>query len=195
MYDFNRDVMIDLETVGVTPGCGILSIGACTLDESRVFYATINIESCYAAGLKSEISTLSWWNNQDPKVREEAFSGELELIDALEEFNIWLKDIKPEGVWGNGASFDNAILTVAARVFPKIVLYNTFKDRCYRTVKNLYPDIKADSFIGDKHNALADARHQAKHLHKILTHISIQQAPAQITQYLAATKSDPFSGD
>ncbi len=186
MYDFNNDVMIDLETVGVTPGCGILSIGACTLDESRLFYATVDVRSCYEVGLDSLASTLDWWARQEAKVREEAFSGKLHLKDALEELGMWLKDIKPEGIWGNGASFDNAILTVAARHAIKGTVYNTFKDRCYRTVKNLYPDIKADSFIGDKHNALVDARHQAKHLHKILTHITASQQ---------LNKSDPVSGD
>jgi exodeoxyribonuclease VIII len=45
--------------------------------------------------------------------------------------------------------------------------WNFWDDRCYRTVKRFAPDIKMN-FSGVKHHALADARHQALHLQRIL---------------------------
>ena len=39
------NVMLDLETTGVSAGCCILSIGACALDLSDNFYVKVNLAS------------------------------------------------------------------------------------------------------------------------------------------------------
>jgi exodeoxyribonuclease VIII len=38
-----------------------------------------------------------------------------------------------------------------------------WNDRCYRTVKSLYPDVKLER-VGTHHNAVDDAESQARHL-------------------------------
>jgi exodeoxyribonuclease VIII len=42
-------------------------------------------------------------------------------------------------------------------------MWEFWKDRCYRTIKNCYPDVPFDR-RGTHHNALDDARSQALHL-------------------------------
>jgi inhibitor of KinA sporulation pathway (predicted exonuclease) len=71
---------------------------------------------------------------------------------------------KPAGIWGNGAAFDNTILAAWFKHFN--LPWDFRKDRCYRTVKNMFPGVPYQ-FVGTKHNALADATNQAEHLIQI----------------------------
>ena len=167
-----KDVMLDLETTGVNPGCGILSIGATTFDLEKSYYVKIDNASCIALGLVNEPSTMAWWAKQNPAAREEAFSGRTPIRQALVEFFTWYssinRDKKATYIWGNGADFDLPILKAAYSLHSMDVPWSPFNGRCYRTLKNLYHQIQPDSFEGVKHTALADAIHQAKHARKIL---------------------------
>lgn len=171
MYKFDLDIMVDLETVGIEPGCGILSIGACTMDGSRTFYAKVNINTCYANGLTSAESTLKWWLQQEQAAYDEAFSGEEDIVTALRDLELFIRSIGATAVWGNGATFDCSIIHEAARRCKISPVYNSYSDRCYRTLKNLYPEIQAGAFVGTKHNSLHDAQHQAQHARRILSYI------------------------
>ena len=163
------NVMLDLETTGVSAGCGILSIGACTLDLDSTFYQKISLASCYDRGLKDLPSTLDWWNKQDPEVRAEAFSGVDQLAVVLIKFSDWLNSVgdKKAKIWGNGADFDLPILGAAYEACGIEKPWKPYNGRCFRTIKNLYPDVIPNAFRGVKHNALEDAKNQAIHLVKI----------------------------
>jgi len=164
-----EDVMIDLETTGISAGCCVLSIGACTLDGTETFYAKINsAEQRNKLGLIDFPPTMDWWAKQPEKARTEAFGGILPPHMVLHDFNIWLSRLNIEGVWGNGAAFDLPILTKLYEAVNLQPSWPRFSDRCYRTVKNLYPEITPEKFIGTKHDALDDALYQAAHLRKIL---------------------------
>ena len=67
------------------------------------------------------------------------------------------------GVWGNGASFDNVILSESYYRAAILRPWPFWKDRCYRTIKTIYPDVELVR-SGTHHNALDDARTQAEHL-------------------------------
>lgn len=168
------DVMIDLETTGTSAGCCILSLGACTLDEKYNFYMKISHDSCKSSGLKDLQSTMDWWSKQHPMARDEAFSGTKDLVMVLGAFADWMMAIrKKEGdtfVWGNGADFDLPILGAAYEIVGMEKPWRPFNGRCYRTFKNLpeNKEIKMDKFEGMKHNALDDAKMQARHMLKIL---------------------------
>jgi exodeoxyribonuclease VIII len=75
-----------------------------------------------------------------------------------------IPDPKDFLVWGNGADFDLPILSAAyvAAGFggPPWKPYN---GRCYRTLKNLRPDVPRPERRGTAHNALDDAVFQAEH--------------------------------
>jgi hypothetical protein len=164
--------MVDLETTGTKAGCGVLAIGACSLDGTHTFYEKIDHLSCLSAGLVDDPSTLKWWSKQEILAREEAFSGTKNLVMVLGQFADFLRSLpspkKTIFVWGNGADFDLPILAAAYQAVGMEVPWEPFNGRCYRTLKNLYKSIPMRKFEGLKHSALADARNQAMHAHEIL---------------------------
>lgn len=175
-----KNVMVDLETLGQTPGCSILSIGAVAFDEKtkmlgQEFYKVVSNDSCEAAGLTIDSATLDWWDRQSEEARrvlEQSNDPELclSLKYALEEFNIYLSQFNTKSlyVWGNGASFDNAILICAYRAVGVEPVWKYWNDRCYRTLKALAPEVKLNR-KGTFHNALDDAKTQAEHAIEIFT--------------------------
>ena len=164
--------MIDLETGGLKAGCPVLAIGACSFDSSEKFYQKISLDSCLSAGLKILPETMAWWDKQDPRAREEAFSGTKDLVMVLGEFSDWFIGLqRTKGdiyIWGNGADFDLPILSAAYQAVEMKEPWKPYNGRCYRTLKNLFYDVKPDKFEGIKHTALADAEFQAAHALKIL---------------------------
>ncbi|EAA3808440.1 3'-5' exoribonuclease, partial [Salmonella enterica subsp. enterica] len=95
---------------------------------------------------------------------------------ALIEFNDFITchadDLKYLKVWGNGANFDNVILRGAFERASLPCLWNYRNDHDVRTMVTLGRAIGFDPkrdmpFEGDMHNALADARHQAKYVSAI----------------------------
>ena len=174
------NVMIDLETLGVNPGCAIMSIGAVRFDETELlgepFYYEISLASCRAVGLVVEKDTRNWWRGQAASLYDRTLNGDGEdLPYILTRFNSWA----PTGmwnIWSNGAAFDIPILTVAYRACGFLAPpWRPFSDRCYRTLKNLRPEIKMNR-VGEAHDALHDARSQALHAIELLK--SLQGPPA-----------------
>ena len=165
----NMNVMLDLETLGKGSRACIISIGAVSFNSDGIlstFYERVDEESCVAAGLEIDASTVMWWMKQSDAARA-ALTGTagMSLTHALARFTMWCPE--ETAVWGNGATFDNVILSNAYEAVNLKKPWPYWGDRCYRTVKALHPDVKADPFAGTAHNALDDAIHQARHLIKI----------------------------
>lgn len=159
-----NNVMVDLETLGNGPQAAIIAIGAVKFDETGLgeeFYAVVDAQSCVDAGLKMDVSTIMWWMQQSDEARA-AFKRQGEhLANALLRFS---KFVGPDNkLWGNGAAFDNTILGSAYRAVGVEQPWKFGNDRCYRTVKAMYPD-KPIPRSGVHHNALDDAKSQALHL-------------------------------
>lgn len=172
-----QNFMLDLETLGVSPGCTILSIGAVRFDETGVkekFYIAVTQGSCERAGLVTDPDTVKWWSEQSPEAREAVFNPTDPscIWDALGFFEEWLMHVCPEEneriIWGNGAAFDNAILTKAYEIVygerDEAPWTQDRNNRCYRTVKALHPNLPMQKRTGTHHNALDDAISQAEHL-------------------------------
>jgi exodeoxyribonuclease VIII len=163
-----KHVMIDIETLGNGSNAVLISLGAVEFNAEGVysaFYRNIDPQSCVDAGLKMDVSTVMWWMQQSDAARSVfKLQGE-PLPNVLIHFNQWF----PEDacVWGNGATFDNVILSNAYDACKIKKPWKYWADRCYRTTKALYPGVKPDPFAGTAHNALDDARHQALHLIRI----------------------------
>lgn len=166
----SMDVMLDLETCGVNPGCAILSIGACSFDGKHEFYQTISLSSSLGWNLEQEPDTIRWWDRQDLLVREEAFSGTESLINSLGMFHDWYRKLPAKNIfiWSNGADFDIPILTAAYKAVKMMTPWKIYNGRCYRTLKNLYPGVVLERDKGVKHNALDDAQYQALHANMLL---------------------------
>jgi 3' exoribonuclease, RNase T-like len=174
-------VMVDLETLGNKPGCKIMSIGAVVFGPSGLgaeFYMRIQRKS--QGLLIEDPDTMEWWSKQSPEARAEIF-GDDEARDAMPlgfvlfEFNEFLERVSNKDakgnfdthLWGNGADFDNAILQVALSAMDLEPSWKFWNNRCYRTLKGLYPGIKLNR-AGTHHNALDDAKSQAEHAVRIL---------------------------
>ena len=177
-------VMLDLETLGTRPGCKILAIGAVVFGPDglgREFYTPVD----HATQLMMDTpdpSTVAWWVKQSAAARAAVFEveGAPALPVALSMFNSWMTAVSlPDSrgklllnIWGNGADFDNPILAEAYRRVGMTQPRSRYSNRCYRTLKNLLPEI-ALTRTGTHHNALDDAKTQADHTIRILQHLGV----------------------
>ena len=166
-------VMLDLETMGNNSNSVIIAIGAVAFDENGVydkFYVNVNMQTCLDVGMKVDGSTVEWWLTQSEDARDSLLKNRVSIQSALSGFSKWYEDTNAEEVWGNGAMFDNTILGNAYRSCGMQIPWKFWNDRCYRTVKNMYPLVELDR-VGTHHNAVDDAETQALHLIKILKSI------------------------
>lgn len=165
-----KNMMMDLETMGLAPGCAVLSIGAVRFSVQDglgdEFYAPIRLESCCAAGLTEDPSTRDWWERQNPEAKKllriVERKGTPSLKTVLKRFAAFVQYVPSTLMWGNGADFDNPILAAAYRSVGLPQPWGPFNGRCYRTLKNIAPGPKL-ARVGTYHNALDDAKSQALH--------------------------------
>jgi len=157
-------VMLDLETLGTTPGCPVLSIGAVAFDPVAReihdrFYRVCGLKEQFAAGLVPNAETLAWWAQQPNIAATFAELAQTSAALAFSHFRGWF----PEDalVWGNGADFDMPILAEAMRRLGYSAPWKPFSGRCFRTLKNLYPAVPKVK-PAEAHNALSDAEAQAQ---------------------------------
>lgn len=168
-------VMLDLETMGNGSNATIIAIGAVFFDSKNVtheFYVNVDRLSCEDRGMVSDESTIKWWSEQSDTAKAALLDNQEDIIDALKMFDYWLTQELPcklsdIEMWGNGSMFDNAILGNAYKTCGMSIPWKFWNDRCYRTMKNIYPSIKLNR-VGTHHNAVDDARSQALHLIEIL---------------------------
>ena len=169
------DIMLDLETMGTGPQAAIVAIGAVEFDLEKgilgeEFYETVYLSSSVSCGGIIDADTVLWWMQQSEKARSMFCNTEnIDIITALYEFTSWLQkcgDVDKVRLWGCGAAFDNVILASAYRNAAIPVPWKFFNDRCYRTIKSLFPSIKMQR-TGTHHNAVDDAKSQAHHLIRI----------------------------
>ena len=181
-----KHIVLDLETMDNTPDSAIVSIGAVEVlpEEGRLgseFYRVVSLESSMSFGGTVSGDTVMWWMRQSDAARA-ALSTEglpahkTDIHGALDEFRTWVfsivqpnaKGVADVDVWGNGATFDNVILSSAYRRDGLLARpWGYRNDRCYRTLRALYPQIKCPD-VGVAHNALDDAKAQGLHLIELL---------------------------
>lgn len=163
-------VMMDLETMGTRPDAPIVSIGAVGFDKTsilREFHAAVDLGSAIASGAVVDASTIMWWLQQSDEARAALVAPDpYSIVGALTELSRWIDWDKALGVWGNGATFDNVILRQSYHRTAVACPWPFWKDRCYRTVKSMYPTVALER-SGTHHKALDDARSQALHLIEI----------------------------
>lgn len=167
-----NNVMVDLETPDNSVTSGIISIGAVKFDGDGInredtFYRVIDLQSCIDNGLTVSGSTIAWWMKQSDEARKVFNEPSVHIAIALQDFAKWLpEDCK---MWGNGAAFDNAILSHAYKKCFQPQPWAFWDDRCYRTVAAATDVRRVQQ--GVHHNALDDAISQAEHLIQIASHI------------------------
>jgi len=169
-----KHIMIDLETLDRVSTSVILSIGAVVFDDKGnildKLYSVVNIDSCVKAGMTTNKETIEWWQKQSKEaqvVLKDARHSDVTIQEALQELTHFIIKNDVIYVWGNGADFDNAMLQCAYDKVGMLPPWKFYNNRCYRTIKSMFPDIKMDRG-GTYHNALDDALSQTKHLIKIM---------------------------
>lgn len=175
-----NNLMIDIETLSTAKNAAILSIGAVFFDietgeMGTSFYTPVTKESCIELDLDVNAETIAWWENQSEAAREVlSGKGAIHLKTALHFFADFINAQCQDKavVWGNGPSFDCAILSSAFDAVNVKLPWRYSKERCVRTMVELgrtllNKDYKNDQFNGIAHNALADAQHQARYVSKI----------------------------
>lgn len=179
-------LMIDLETMGKNPDAPIISIGAIffdpqTGDMGPEFSKTIDLET---AGGVIDRDTIKWWLKQSREAQSAILTDEIPLDDALLQLREFIDENSGEffvRVWGNGASFDNVILRRSYERQGIPCPWRYCNDRDVRTIVDLGNAIGFDvrmaiPFEGVPHNALDDARHQAKYVSAIWQKLIPSQA-------------------
>lgn len=169
------NVMLDLETLGVKPGCKILSIGATVfgLPDIRAirheFERTVSLVGQDRMDTP-EPETLDWWSKQGEEAKSISWSGITPITQCLDDFNQWL-NLMREGdlsvkinIWGKGATFDEPILAEAMRRYGVVPAWNYKGAMCYRTLEAIgnalglaLPSMPQDQ----AHIAINDVRYQA----------------------------------
>ncbi|EET9516954.1 3'-5' exoribonuclease [Escherichia coli] len=177
---------VDLETMGTNPDAPINSIGGKFFDPATgemgpEFSKAIDLET---SGGIIDRKTIKWWAKRSREAQSAIFTDEISLDVALRLFIEFIE--KNSGgrfvqVWGNGANFDNVILrrSYERQGIPYPWLY--YNDRDVRTIVELGNAIGFDvrmaiPFEGVPHNALDDARHQAKQVSAIWQKLIPSQA-------------------
>ncbi|EIO6566458.1 3'-5' exoribonuclease, partial [Escherichia coli] len=170
-------LMIDLETMGTNTNAPIVVIGAVFFDPQTgeigpVFYIVISLTDAMNTGAVPDGGTIEWWLKQSSEARAAILTDQVKLKDALSRFREFINEYSDEKfvqVWGNGATFDNAILRTSYERLDIPCPWRYHNDRDVRTIVELGKTIDFDArtfipFEGVRHNALDDARHQAKYV-------------------------------
>ncbi|EOU3349091.1 3'-5' exoribonuclease [Escherichia coli] len=179
-------LMIDLETMGKNPDAPIISLGAIFFDPQTgemgpEFSKTIDLDT---AGGVIDRDVIKWWLKQSREAQSAILTDEIPLDDAL----LQLREFIDENycgfyvrVWGNGANFDNVILRRSYERQGIPCPWRYCNDRDVRTIVELGNSIGFDvrmtiPFEGVPHNALDNARHQAKQVSAIWQKLIPSQA-------------------
>ncbi|HAN6145685.1 TPA: 3'-5' exoribonuclease [Escherichia coli] len=173
-------LMIDLETMGTNTNAPIVVIGAVFFDPQTgeigpVFYIVISLTDAMNTGAVPDGGTIEWWLKQSSEARAAILTDQVKLKDALSRFREFINEYSDEKfvqVWGNGATFDNAILRTSYERLDIPCPWRYYNDRDVRTIVELGKAIDFDArtaipFEGERHNALDDARYQAKYVSAI----------------------------
>lgn len=188
------DIMIDIETLDITPTAIVVSIGAVAfnavnpfrIDKEHLFYVELGntlIDEQLAHGRTESEATRKFWDGL-PKtasvtLKRNTFDTVDETLIAFKEF---MKKFPKTNIWGCGPDFDCVILSGLLHEYG-YKSWQFWRNRCFRTIKKEFGEICDEpQRYGTLHNALDDAKHQARWLTRIygcLSHMSDLAQKAQ----------------
>jgi len=172
-------VMLDLETLGTHPDCVVLTIGAIkfnpyTMDEpGDGMYLRLDIEEQLNMGRSTLDSTIEWWAQQDPKVREEAMGEQghrASIAELRKDLNKFLVGV--EHIWCQGPAFDIVILEDLYRSQCWPIPWHFWQIRDSRTLFGVHGDPR-ETGRDQAHTALMDCYYQAIGVQKVYNRLGI----------------------
>lgn len=171
-------LMIDLETLAVSPRSVVLSLGAVKFNPYNneigdTLYFKLDLDDQDRLNREIDPNTLDWWAKQDPEIMEEAFSPQdrISLESAMDQFHkfAWGTD----AFWSHGATFDLVIVEDILRQLNRPLPWNYWQLRDTRTLFALGQD--PDMPQGRKHDALQDAIRQAVGVQNVYKKLGVEQ--------------------
>jgi len=171
-------MMVDLETMAVSPDAVVLTLGAVHFNPygngySDKLYLRFDLDDQDKLGREIDPNTLDWWSKQDPKVMEEAFSPDdrVPLVDAMDQFHKFAWGCT--AFWAHGSLFDIAILENLYRQLVRTPPWQYWQIRDTRTIFDLGWD--PDMPQASKHDALQDAIRQSVGVQNIYSKLKIKE--------------------
>lgn len=183
-------VMIDFETLGLTPNSVVLSLGA------QIFIPTItphhNGVDFYEEandlqyGRDVDPETAAWWVTQPAGLIPRSAQ---QLYKLVSKFHVFLTHYIPRAypdheliLWSNGTDFDIPILYSLYKQHQMSPSWKYNNVRDYRTLRKMFPVVEAAPFVGRKHNAGDDAWNEANHCARLIATIDNIYEDAGITR-------------
>ena len=159
-----KDLMLDIETLGIRPTSVITQIGACYFDRTTgkvglTFCKNIDVADSLMNGLTIDEETVGWWRSQENK---SWMIDALSIVSGLVEFNKFCSR-KIEAVWSH-ATFDIPILLNAYDIIEVKKPFHYRVCRDIRTLVDLSDSKKRNDHKTRKtHNALDDCIYQVEY--------------------------------
>lgn len=172
------NIMVDLETASIKENAAILSwaMVAFTTDGSECniepFYKTVNLTSCFMAGMHIDRSTQDWWQQQSPESRAAVLQADGEnILSVSYDAYCWLSALAESYdlyMWCRGIDFDLPKIEWCFRKFlEQNAPYKYSHKMDVRTVlKFMQIDQTQFPFEGTKHYAVDDCLHDIKMVQK-----------------------------
>lgn len=168
------DVMVDIETLGLTGGDIILSVAFLEfhLEDGHARGDTLEInfdlKDSAKLGFNIDVETLMWWLKQDRETFEKNLKDPMPVDHALRRIINWFRD-RDLRVWANSPQMDLVLLKSYYRKLQMPVPWS-YRNECdCRTIAMLRPRIKKSTgYVGYKHTPADDAAHQIKYVRKTI---------------------------
>lgn len=174
------DAMADIETLDTRPSAVVISIGVVLFNrrEPKVKMKELNLkfgkkefrDEQIMMGRTVDKETVAWWKGQEPDAKRIFKQANVtSMEDALNKLTAFLTQGDTNYlIWGNGSDFDNTITTSLYESFGMQAPWKFWNNRCFRTFKGEHGHItRPPEFQGVKHDAVDDARQQARYLQAI----------------------------
>lgn len=186
------NVMIDLETLSTHKNAAIIEIGAVEFNKNtgeigETLDIVINPNDWCNNDRHVDGETIQWWFKQDSKTRKRFITKQnyieyCTLKLALQKLRYFIIDCdtvdddKNVVVWGNGSSFDIAILESAYEHVGIQIPWKYWSVNDVRTIVDLNPKIKENTKFekGIRHNAISDCQYQIKYLTETIKTLNIK---------------------
>jgi hypothetical protein len=168
-----QHIMLDIETLGLRPGCSVVSVAMVRLSDLQSMQINLDRETQGKVGLLESQETLIWWGQQSHAAQAAAFLNPHDARTALAYVGQWMRwAIAPDGnmdvapdpwfLWCHGAGFDAPILEYAFERFGLQAPWRYDQIRDTRTLYDLAGVNLWDFSEGERHIAINDAMCQAK---------------------------------
>lgn len=175
-----NSVMLDLETLGQSPGNIIFEIAAVQFDLmsgeiGNKITISINKQDSIKCGFTEDADTINWWKQQSEESQKElefkTNNGDTVLNGLLKFTSFLTKNFNDKNfnIFGRGPSFDCSLLKIYYKKMNLQLPWDFRKELCVRTYEFLRPEIKKSiTPVGtESHMGLKDCLNQISYVTKI----------------------------